>query len=1565
MLRTGETGETEEGVDFPTTAPSNAPSSPSTPFHLAPQPVVRMVNSQDYLVQSYAHPFFSALINAIEANRPQTALEVLASIDTSVPSLGHALVLATESGMEMLVLALAEKIGATNRLPTAIFILQQPVSTRNAWRGQSEEKAYKILIEQLAGRQEITLDPKSKKDLQDAVENMIRHGENQHIETLLGNAKIVSWLDLDPLLEIAVHVEVRNAQAAKVLVDKGATNTIKILSTVQRYEGSVRTNWRQKNGYEDFRKHLIAALASRITDLREYEAKEDLQSAVENMIQRRENAYLETLLRSAKIVSWLDLDPLLLSSIALQVKNSEVARWLVEKGAKNIIPALLQIQSYKGLSHYGWMESNGCEEVRRCLIEKLSKINSFEAQVRESLETVFTNIIENNYPAGSEELRLLVMNNTNFSTILDFSALLMRALESWNGYVAQAFAIVGAGNVIDAVVWMQNQYSSVGNVFQGYIQTWTTSGWQDTYRCFAYVLARDWSTLFQGDETNGPTYKMVTEKQIQLKQGEEEIFVRALKKMVEYCQEEALIILQGGEGSVIKKIDPKKLKELFFYSLEVRNAAAAELILVQHGLDDLYEALESLITKFQGGIWKKGNYAALRDSIIKSFLGSDKCSQTIGNEKNISRLFKLLELAVNRGEEVLLQQFSENTQLKQLAAIPMKINFFRFKKALAAGNGEEAQRLVANQAGELCAHLEYLMSNRLTISWIRGNYLGVRDCVMAALFLADRIFPELSEKAKFLSVLGTAIQTGEIDVLSRGMSIDDLRSTLTIGERLALFDKAVKLGHVAMVKSLLDFENENFAAFLVRLVPSYKNKTWRENGYIGVRDKLVSSLFSSNELSNVETLLLVLKTIAGEKDQDLLRNFLSNQTVHAQLKAAARWKLVKIALAEGNVEVAKEIIKNLPEDIEKKVSGDSTNDGESRAGSKLLEFNDDDTLCDFLRRLISLGEEGKVFQYLSAPTFSNRFTETIRVELFEVAVLFDQYDLANRLIEDQPIGIALRALVEMRVDFRVGKNDEESTEDALKRREVYLDLARKTLFQASLFENFPISQVEDAASSDREDDTPTPPKVPIEKRLLTQVLESFVADHEPDANSLFEIRHITKIINDSALLPHFLRYAVMVLNVPVVRVLILDDPLESPIRENEDSDTVSVEIKLSIAWENQSIALGDVIHSIRYTWERLSGFENIGFSKQSKSEADKLAESNANEIYTILIRKLKYCSTNDPAFNNYFNPEKQDKDFDLRNHSRNLIIEILYKKMHAGDMLNSEALIRAAIFLKPDEINQLLDIVFQSKYYCLLPVILERVPDRLIEIVQQVQALPLSERSVVQTEYFSLLKMLARVKISNDIGESSIEDLRKLLSFCIEQDEEGKLLKMFDDSILITALSESAATLLEQMKTQRKTKLIVLTVKHLPESSISQAKKEILSPLFLEASKKNEESLVDFFLEHINDKDCLGLFEDDLKSPLVVGVMDNAFAVVRKLLSLSVENPDEKDALHDDSLVRRQDYHVAWKKAQEKPTLPTTETIGTVFNWGEPVFPEDLRSRLQGYAEKYDHSQRFAFSSIE
>jgi len=1566
MLSTGGVNG-EDGSASPATPSSFNLQQPLTPSSAS---VIGETNGENS--DAYDVPLITALTKEIGDNHPKTALRLLAKIDDSLSSLGYPLVLATECGSGELVLALADKIGATGALPTAICVLQKkPDNVRNKWDGKySREQTYNFLIEKLAARQSLQLDHESKQDLQDAIENMIRKKESDHIELLLKNPEIVADINLNYLLKIAINSEVKNAHAAKLVVDKGATNGIEILLQIQCYEGAARNHWVQRNGYEAFRQHLIAHLAARTEELAEHEKKEDLQSAVESMIRQGENDQLESLLKGEKVLSWLDLDFLLETAINLEVKNSRAARLLVEKGAKNIIPMLLQIQSYGRMTR-SWPEANGCELVRKCLIDKLSRMSDFESSIDSSLERVILNIVESREQTAPEELRVLVVKNTEFAKRLNFSVLLMKSLESWNGKAAQIFAIAGAENVVDALEWMQKHYSSLQNVVQEYIQIWATSNWQDTYRCFANVLAGNWLSVFEGNETESPTCQMVIAKNIEFRDKEEEKLLPVLKQMIELLQEEALIALNSGENSVIRKMKLESLIELFWHSVKVGNGSAVESILELIGLrktNYLYEALELLITKYRDVTWKKGNYIRLRDLITTLLLDEKRLVESIGEEEDLLKLFKLLETAIFREEEPLLRRFSENTKLAAMDSFTEKMNFFRFKKALLDGNEENSKKCLTPRTKGLCAYLEYLMENRTTLQWTRGNYEGVILHFMSVLLEQEAVYEELKEREKVLQVLSAAIKTKETTVFSRMMSNNALRNRLTLADRLSLFSRVIKNGDFDLGKLLFNTENDNFSSFLLHLIPAYKNEEWRKS-YVGLRDEIVLCFIKSQELTEVNiSFVPLLSAIVGGQDNELLTTILAIRTIRERLTAVDQWKLVKIALASENLEAAKTIISLLPAEVSQGGEVDKEKTDVE------IEFSSDDNFFQFLRKLTALGNEKKVFYYVLESNLKQKITPQHRVELFEIAVLFEHYDMAKQLMEDQPISPILTALVGMRVDFSVGAvSSEKLTGGKLRRRELYLELARETLSQVALFADFPISDVEDALSSDEEDE-PQAPKVPMEKRLLTQVLESFIAGHEPDASSFLEMSHIAEIIKSSQLFPHFLRYSVMVLNVPVIQVLICDDPLNSqPIQEEMEDDVSISDVpnRLNICWDSNSITLGDVVYSIRYIWERLSGFDSSPYFLKEKTEQDRTEKANANLIFQVLIKKLAYLSEKDRNFNQYFNAADTDEAFEFKKSSRELMLVILERAIAADDLMNFNNLIKTMTFLKPEEANGFLEVILKSKHYSLLPAMVERAPHRLMEVIQHIQALPISERDSTQKGYFLLLKKLTffiqsifsqrssalpvpAVSYPSDLAvvDSSVsvhDPLKRLiaiLSCCIEQDDEEKLLKLFSKPYVVSALGELSGALLEKMIIQRKRKLVVLAIKHLPDndSQGSQFKQQILSPLFLEASRKDEDDFVAFCLDHITNRDDLGLFEGELNSPIAAAVMEGAFKVTKRLLDLLPKESEEG---------KRQDYRFALTKVEERyPRSTTTETMGTLFNWN-PVFPEELRDLLRTRAETY------------
>jgi len=298
MRKRGDKGRVHTG-----TVGADAGSASSSAVSSPGSPGLPIVKSGHSLVKSYGNPVFTSLMREISEDRAETALGLLAAIEDSLPSLGEALVLATECGLGKLVLALAQQPGATNRLPTALCILQQPMTARNPWKGtDARVDVYLALMAAFAKRENVQLDEKGKEDFTKALRHIISLESPLRIsplKALIENQTAIAGLDLNALLLFALKEW--NGNAAEYLAKAGAPKLIQGIRWLQennfiyeRVVGTVLNPWKTGGRKETY--SCFSAVLAGNKDLKlSEEEKNILITVLEFMIEHQEEEALVVL----------------------------------------------------------------------------------------------------------------------------------------------------------------------------------------------------------------------------------------------------------------------------------------------------------------------------------------------------------------------------------------------------------------------------------------------------------------------------------------------------------------------------------------------------------------------------------------------------------------------------------------------------------------------------------------------------------------------------------------------------------------------------------------------------------------------------------------------------------------------------------------------------------------------------------------------------------------------------------------------------------------------------------------------------------------------------------------------------------------------------------------------------------------------------------------------------------------------------------------------------------------------------------------------------------------------
>jgi hypothetical protein len=274
-------------------------------------------------------------------------LNVMIASNPNDPDLEIVLLHAIECGMD----AIAKKIipikGAENSLPAALSLLQSDRAQKFTWEGTGLTDTYKTLITELSNstRTPLNFDQKNITKLQEAMTYMVINKQDEYLTCLLQKKDIIEKINLNALLMLAL--EHRRSKMAALCIKQGAKNLPSAFLTIQNITGSGRYNyyWDENGAYETIRAIISDALAKSNYTQNATE-KANLQTVLTKLIESnnvRSKTELLSLLSQDLIVTQIDLNTLLLKAFA--VKHGEAMSKLVEKGATNFIPVLLELQS--------------------------------------------------------------------------------------------------------------------------------------------------------------------------------------------------------------------------------------------------------------------------------------------------------------------------------------------------------------------------------------------------------------------------------------------------------------------------------------------------------------------------------------------------------------------------------------------------------------------------------------------------------------------------------------------------------------------------------------------------------------------------------------------------------------------------------------------------------------------------------------------------------------------------------------------------------------------------------------------------------------------------------------------------------------------------------------------------------------------------------------------------------------------------------------------------------------------------------------------------------------------
>ncbi len=247
-----------------------------------------------------------------------------------------------------------------------------------------------------------------------------------------------------------------------------------------------------------------------------------------------------------------------------------------------------------------------------------------------------------------------------------------------------------------------------------------------------------------------------------------------------------------------------------------------------------------------------------------------------------------------------------------------------------------------------------------------------------------------------------------------------------------------------------------------------------------------------------------------------------------------------------------------------------------------------------------------------------------------------------------------------------------------------------------------------------------------------------------------------------------------------------------------------------------------------------------------------------------------------------------------------------------------------------------------------MPFLIARVPRKVVEVLEKMQALPPTVKQRYDHIYCGLI-----TKLLNNVGmlalngtETERDRLIKVIKEMLASDldkKEDHILAILRNPTIRAYLGAKVAELLPKLQEPGREKFLIVLVCHATEEQLGltrwQTKQAILAPVFLEAARSNRDDLVNLFLISTPDKAYLGLKDKGSLSPLVVALEKSALKVLSILLSL--DNFTEMDCKAASEL----------EFSRRKQNKDSKSVLGFSLTWStsQPELPDDLLQKLMRF----------------